>query len=84
VGTGGEGDKFIMGRIWLLATLLYAYGHPGFDGHRPAAVDRPLRGFHRAVDTAADETRRILLSLDNRLQTVRTLVGNLRQLNDVF
>ena len=47
-----------MGRIFLLAALLYGYGDPGFDGHRPAPLDRPLRNLHRAVDTAATGAQR--------------------------
>jgi hypothetical protein len=73
-----------MGRIWLLAVLIYGYGHPGFDGHRPAALDRPLREFHRAVDRAATDTRRALLTLDDKAQSVRALLTGLSRLNDVF
>jgi hypothetical protein len=73
-----------MGRIWLLAALIYGYGHPGFDGHRPAALDRPLRNFHRAVDTTATDARRVLVTLDNKAQSVRALLGGLGRLNDVF
>jgi hypothetical protein len=73
-----------MGRIWLLAALLYGYGHPGFDGHRPAALDRPLQNFHRAVDKTASDARRALLALEDRAQSIRSLLASLRQLNDVF
>jgi hypothetical protein len=54
-----------MGRILALALLLYGYGDPGFDGHRPDALDRPLREFHRAVDTAARQTQRVLLAVND-------------------
>jgi hypothetical protein len=42
-----------MGRIFLFATPLYGYGDPGFNGHRPASLDRPLRDFHFAVNSGA-------------------------------
>jgi hypothetical protein len=49
-----------MSRIFLLAALVYGYGDPGFDGHRPAAFDRPLRNLHGAVNTVASDVQRIL------------------------
>jgi hypothetical protein len=73
-----------VGRIWLLAALLYGYGHPGFDGYRPAALDRPLRNFHHAVDTTAIDTRRALVALDDNARSVRNLLNGLRRLNDAF
>lgn len=73
-----------MGRVWLLAALLYGYGDPGFDGHRPEALDRPLRNFHRAVDTTASDTRRALIALDDKAHAVRALLNGLHRLNDVF
>jgi hypothetical protein len=73
-----------MGRIWLLAALLYGYGDPGFDGHRPAVLDRPLRNFHRAVDTTAGDARRALVAFDDKAQSVRKLLGGMRRLNDAF
>ena len=54
-----------MGRILALALLLYGYGDPGFDGHRPDALDRPLREFHRAVDVTAGQAQRALVAADN-------------------
>jgi hypothetical protein len=38
-----------MGRIFLLAALLYGYGHASFDGKRPGALDGPAKSFHREV-----------------------------------
>jgi len=73
-----------MGRVWLLAMLVYGYGDPGFDGHRPASLDRPLKGFHRAVDTAATDVRRYLVAVDDKAQYVYGLIRELRQLNDAF
>jgi hypothetical protein len=34
-----------MGRVLFLTVLIYCYGDTGFDGHRPLALDRPLREF---------------------------------------
>ena len=50
-----------MGRIFLFATLLYGYGDPGFNGHRPASLDRPLRDFHFAVNSGAATCSAFLL-----------------------
>jgi hypothetical protein len=44
---------------------LYGYGDAGFDGHRPDGLDRPLRNFHRAVDTSARGVQRILITIDS-------------------
>jgi len=73
-----------VGRIWLLAALIYGYGHPGFDGHRPAALDRPLQNFHRAVDKTASDARHALVALDDRAQSMRSLLAGLRRLDGVF
>ena len=62
-----------MGRILLLTALVYGYGDPGFDGHRPASLDRPLRNFHRAVSTIAGEAQRILVTIDNKANVIATL-----------
>jgi len=62
-----------MGRILLLAALVYGYGDPGFDGHRPASFDRPLRNFHRAVNTVASDAQRILVTIDNKANVIVTL-----------
>ena len=73
-----------MGRIFLLAALLYGYGDPGFDGHRPAPLDRPLRNLHRAVDTAAARVQRTLLALDGSVSALPNLAIKLRHLSDVL
>ena len=62
-----------MGRIWLLAIVTYCYGGAGFDGHRPAALDQPLRTFHRTVDKAASDAQRLLVSIDNSANVIGTL-----------
>ena len=76
-----------MRRILLLTALLYGYGDPGFDGHRPEALDRPLRNFHLTVNTAASEVQRILVTIDNRANVIGTLptLGNkLRRIGDAL
>jgi hypothetical protein len=59
-----------MGHILLLAILLYGYGDAGFDGHRPAQLDRPLRNFHRAVDAVARDAQRILVTIDSNAKAI--------------
>ena len=76
-----------MGRIFLLAALVYGYGDSGFDGHRPASFDRPLRNFHRAVDVIARDAQRILVAIDDKANVVATLpmLGDkLRRLGDAL
>ena len=76
-----------MGRILLLTALLYGYGDPGFDGHRPASFDRPLRNLHRAVDAVARDAQRILVAIDSRtnvIATIPTLPDRLRRLSDAL
>jgi hypothetical protein len=64
-----------MGRILALAMVLYGYGDPGFDGHRPEKLDRPLHEFHRAVDIAASRAQRVILRLDNGAAAVPALAS---------
>jgi len=73
-----------MGRILLFTALLYAYGDAGFDGHRPASLDRPLRNLHRAVDSAAGDAQRVLVALDTNVRELPTLAVKLRRLSDVL
>ena len=81
-------DRWVpMGRILLLAALVYGYGDPGFDGHRPETVDRPLRSFHRAVGTIASDAQRILVTIDRKANVIATLPmlgGKLRRLGDAL
>jgi hypothetical protein len=62
-----------MGRILLLTALLYGYGDPGFDGHRPASFDRPLRNLNRAVNAIASDAQRILVTIDKKANVIATL-----------
>jgi|KBSMisStaDraftv2_1062788.scaffolds.fasta_scaffold1561264_1 hypothetical protein len=73
-----------MGRLLLFAVLLYGYGDPGFEGHRPAPVDRALRDFHAAVDTTAREAQRILVALDNGTPRLRRLGDGLRRIGEAL
>jgi hypothetical protein len=54
-----------MWRRLAIAALLYGSGHPGFEGMRPSAFDRPLREFHHEVNAAAGEVRHALMVLDD-------------------
>ena len=54
-----------MWRSLLAGIVVYAYGHPHFDGYRPAALDRPLQAFHVEVNQAARDGRRVLGTLDD-------------------
>jgi hypothetical protein len=73
-----------MGRIFLFATLLYGYGDPGFDGHRPASLDRPLRDFHFAVNSGARDVQRILVTIDNGVPRLRMLGDDLRRVGEAL
>jgi hypothetical protein len=53
-----------MWRSIVVAALLYAYGHPKFDGYRPAGLDRPLQAFYVEVNKAALVGRRALGRVD--------------------
>jgi hypothetical protein len=64
--------------------LLYGYGDPGFDGHRPASVDRALRNFHSAADNAARDAQRILITIDNGVPRLRKLGADLRRVGEAL
>ena len=73
-----------MARILLLAALVYGYGDPGFDGHRPASFDRALRNFHTAVDSTARDAQRLLVAIDNGTPKLRKLGDNLRRVGEAL
>jgi hypothetical protein len=76
-----------MGRIFLLVALLYGYGDPGFDGHRPASLDRPLRNMHRAIDTTARDAQRVLIAINTgarAIPTVASLGDKLRHVGEAL
>jgi hypothetical protein len=54
-----------MWRSLFAVVLVYGGGHPSLDGYRPALLDRPLQGFHRDVNEAAREGRKVLVALDD-------------------
>ncbi len=54
-----------MFRSLFVAAMLYAYGHPSFDGHRPAPFDKPVQGFYTDVNVAASNSWRALAVLDD-------------------
>ncbi len=54
-----------MVRTLLAASLVYAYGHPLFDGIRPPKLDRPLQAFHTEVNKAAWTGGHVLVSFDD-------------------
>ena len=51
-------------RTLLAAAAVYACGLPAFDGHRPAALDKPLQGFYAAVNVTAADGKRALSAFD--------------------
>ena len=73
-----------MGRLFIFAVLLYGYGDPGFDGHRPASADQALRNFHHAVDSTARDAQRILVAVDNGVPRLRMLADNLRRVGEAL
>lgn len=53
-----------MFRTLLAAAVVYAYGHPSFDGHRPTALDKPVQSFYDGVNAVANDGRRALAVFD--------------------
>jgi len=47
-----------MFRTLIAAATVYAYGHPAFDGYRPAGLDKPLQGFSSEVNDATHDGTR--------------------------
>jgi hypothetical protein len=43
-----------------IAAVVYGYGHPHFDGYRPAAIDRPLQSFYSEVNVVTRDGKRVL------------------------
>ena len=63
-----------MWRSVIVASLVYAYGHPHFDGYRPAALDRPLQAFYTEVNDAARDGNKVLATFDDA-RALRYLKG---------
>jgi hypothetical protein len=73
-----------MGRVLFLVVLIYCYGDPGFDGHRPASLDRPLRDFHRAIDSAGRDAQRALVAIDDAVPKIHQLGDKLRRVGEAL
>ncbi|HEV2898709.1 MAG TPA: hypothetical protein VGX71_12910 [Pseudaminobacter sp.] len=69
-----------MWKAVLTATIVYAYGHPCFDGYRPAALDAPLQAFHVEVNQSARDGQRVLARLDDA-RAMRYLKGYIEQMD---
>jgi hypothetical protein len=54
-----------MWRTALVAAAVYGSGHPGFEGDRPTALERPLQAFHTEINQIARDGQRVIASLDN-------------------
>jgi len=52
-------------RTLLAASLVYIYGHPWFDGMRPATLERPLQFFHAEVNEAAWNGEQVLTGFED-------------------
>jgi hypothetical protein len=67
-----------MWRSIVMAALVYAYGHPKFDGYRPAGLDRPLQAFYVEVNKAAAIGRQTLARFDDEsaVRYVKNYVDN--------
>ena len=63
-----------MFRSIVIAAVVYGYGHPGFDGYRPSALDRPLQSFYQEVNLVAKDGKRVLTTLDDA-RSMRYLKG---------
>jgi len=73
-----------MGRVLFLTVLIYCYGDAGFDGRRPLALDRPLRDFHRAVDSAGRDVQRALIAIDDVAPRIRGLGDKLHRIGEAL
>ncbi len=49
----------------LTMTLVYIYGHPMFDGWRPARLEHPLQMFYAEVNAAAWNGQQVLAGFDD-------------------
>jgi hypothetical protein len=54
-----------MWRALCTAAIIYACGHPGLDGYRPAALDAPLHAFYQQVNQAGVEGKKVLASANS-------------------
>ena len=54
-----------MAKCLLAMTVVYVYGHPVFDGLRPAAFERPLQMFYAEINAAAWNGQQVLAGFDD-------------------
>ena len=50
----------------VIVCAVYAYGHPRFDGYRPAALDHAMQSFHVEINGAARSGQEALAQIDQR------------------
>ncbi len=73
-----------MWRTLIVATAIYACGHPSLDGYRPSAFERPLRSFHAEVNQFAHDGRRALNTLDDArpMRYLKSYIGHMNEMLD--
>jgi hypothetical protein len=54
------------GGLIAAVAIVYAYGHPVFNGYRPARLDRAFQGFYAEVNGAARSSKDALAQLDQQ------------------
>ncbi len=47
-------------RTLIAAVTVYGYAQPGFDGYRPAFLDKPLQAFSVQINNGAQQGQRVL------------------------
>lgn len=52
-----------MWRILTATAVVYVCGHPALDHLRPGFLDKPLQGFHAAVNHVAQDGQHVLSTL---------------------
>jgi uncharacterized membrane protein len=53
--------------VWrsiIAAALVYGIGHPALESYRPVVFSKPLEGFYRDVNRAAEDGRYVLSKFD--------------------
>jgi hypothetical protein len=54
-----------MWRTVVAAALIYAYGHPAFEGWRPSGLDGALQAFYVAANDVARDGQRMLMGFES-------------------
>jgi hypothetical protein len=60
--------------------VIYASGHPGLDGYRPALLDRPLQSFYQDVNATARDGQKALTTLGDT-RCMRYLKGYIARMD---